>query len=104
MTTCKSCGAAIIDPALLEEYRLRCKCELCGKEVRGGTQPHHLFTRGAGRMDVSFNLAALCAPCHHAIHLNAVWKPRLFGIVAAREGMTVEQLKEKLWELRRRKK
>lgn len=52
----------IINPDLLREIAMLCRCDYCGKPVPTGCHPHHCFTRGmggGGRLDVRVNLAAL---------------------------------------------
>ena len=91
------------DEALLQEFRVKCICERCGKRVWTGLDPHHLLSKGAGRVDIRCNLAALCRECHNLVHSNPDELANLFQRVADREGMTVEAIKEEVWRIRRQK-
>lgn len=44
----------------------------------------------------------LCAVCHTAAHAGNITKEQLWAIVAAREGMTAEQVEEQARELAKR--
>jgi hypothetical protein len=67
-------------------FRLKQRCEGCWETPAESLDPHHLLSRGGGRMDVTFNLCALCRECHTKVHDG---KALRFGdpwdIVAARE-------------------
>jgi hypothetical protein len=95
----------IIDENLLQEFREKTVCEWC--PWRGPTDPHHIFSKGAGRLDVSVNLVSLCRLCHSKVHAanskNNVRpkKADLLELVAKREGTTVEAITDKIHRLRR---
>lgn len=96
----------VIDPALLDEFRSRGVCELCN---RPGSDPDHwFFARGmgaGGQLDVPENLLTLCRRCHDLRHQEGrPSKEVLLLIVARREGKSVEEVEQTLYELRRRKK
>ncbi len=96
----------IIDEALLSKVRARTHCEVC-LVWTAPIQPHHIMSRGmggAGRMDITENLVAVCPNCHRLIHDGHIHRDLLVKIVAAREKTTPEAVWEKLWELRRRRK
>ena len=83
----------IIDPVLLLAFRLKGRCEWCGKY--GAVDPHHLWCRGMGggsRLDVSENLIALCRECHGLVHAGQIVKADLLAVVAAREHCTQDDL------------
>lgn len=91
----------IIDKNLLLEFRLKPKCEACGKRVQE-CDPHHIMTRGAGRVDIRCNLISLCVECHTGFHTSG--KPSFFAlleIAAHREGTTPDEVLMKVWEIRR---
>lgn len=94
----------VIDEELLVEFRAARRCELCRRATPNGTDPHHCFSRGAGRIDHAFNLISLCRDCHCRIHGGGLARERLLEIVAAREGTTVEAIREEIWRLRREPK
>lgn len=91
------------DPALLRRFRR--PCEMCG--APGGC-PHHMLSRGAGgggRLDVPLNLVSLCNTCHRAVHDGKIPRLEVAGLIARREGLASgEEVLERLWELRRRRK
>ena len=94
----------IKDDAILEQARRRACCEFCGTFSQSGLHPHHLFTRGAGQLDIPINLAALCVLCHHRTHSGHSAGPtklQLLEIVAKREWTSVAAIEEEIWRLRR---
>ncbi len=96
----------IIDEPTLDCFRGPGVCELCLKRVKN-RDPHHIHTRGAGRLDIRINLIALCTAfsggdnCHQRAHDGHVPRDRLLAIVAKREGWKVEDIINTIWELRR---
>jgi 5-methylcytosine-specific restriction endonuclease McrA len=91
----------LIDGNLLDEFRHKTHCELCWKRSYTGLDPHHLMSKGAGRVDIRCNLASLCRQCHNIVHANPDELARLFAIVARREGMTVQDIKDRVHKIRR---
>ena len=99
-----------IDYALLDEFRTRGRCEVCGVFC-AAREPHHLLARGmggGGRMDIRENLIAVGSslpfpecPCHRAIHDGHIAKDDLLQIVARREGLTAAAVQSRLFRLRR---
>lgn len=92
---------------LLDEFRGPGQCEACGVWCNR-REPHHIVTRGIGgnRLDLRINLIALgeafACTCH-THHHNGHW-PRtdhLLAIVAQREGMQPQQIKEAIRDIRR---
>lgn len=78
---------------LLEYFRNRPACEVCGKPPARGTRldPHHIKARGIGggsRLDVALNLVALCRRCHDRVHSGMIATITLWSIVAKREGLS----------------
>jgi hypothetical protein len=90
----------LVDEPLLDEFRGPGVCELCQVKVRD-RRPHHLMSRGAGRVDIRCNLAALCFICHRAVHDNYEAKVKLWKIVEKREGKTPCR---DVWRIRLEKK
>lgn len=96
----------IIDLMLLDRFRSSRKCEYCGKPTPAGCHPCHISARGMGggkRVDIPENLASMCPLCHHKQHgqnrdpsLEDMW-----AIAAKREGITVEECKQRVWEIQR---
>jgi hypothetical protein len=80
----------VTDKALLKALRIG-YCELCGRaDMECGV--HHIITKASGGGDARCNLICLCVGCHTAAHAGNITKEQLWAIVAAREGMTAEQL------------
>jgi hypothetical protein len=92
----------IKDEPLLATFRGR-RCEWCGK---GRSEPHHVFSRGAGRLDVRINLIALCAAftggdnCHASVHAGVITRSDLLAEVARREATTPEAIVAEIHRLR----
>src|SRR5437868_14662554 len=93
------------DEGVLEEFRSRKRCDWCG----GGPSfdlplvPHHIRCRGHGggsRLDIRENLLTVCWRCHAWIqeHIPA---DAQFAVVAAREGTTVQKIRNKINRLLR---
>lgn len=68
-------------------------CEYCGSPAHGW--PHHIKTRGAGGKEDPWNLIQLCGECHEAAQTYKIPRRKLIEIVAAREGITVEEIYRK---------
>lgn len=90
----------IVNKELLDEVR-KGSCELCG--CGGPCDPHHLFERGAGggnRLDVRWNLIALCRECHQAVQgqKSRLWE--LCFLVIRREVWRLQRMsKEEFREI-----
>lgn len=89
----------IVDDALLLDFRLTFRCEVC-KKARD-VDPHHVFSRGSGRLDIAINLISLCRGCHNLTHAGKVKREQILAIVARREGWTPEDIEIEIWRLRR---
>ncbi len=92
----------IINLPLMREFCAFHNCEYCGRKMKHGCDPAHIFSRGAGRVDWSGNLVALCRGCHHASHMGkAPKKWRLMILASRRTGIDIHELQEALWFIRR---
>jgi len=65
-------------------------CEYCGKKATG--EPHHIRPRSLGGSDIKENLIQLCFDCHRAAHDGKILYPAFVAIVAKREGLSVEEV------------
>ncbi len=82
----------IRDPRAIRRCR-KPYCEFCG--VTGGRyEIHHIQFRSAGGHDIDYNLINLCVECHQAVHDKIVGAYRLLRIVAQREELEEEYLRE----------
>jgi hypothetical protein len=91
----------VIDPVLLAEFAKPGRCEFCGRSCPSGRDPAHIFSRGAGRVDIACNLVSLCRHCHSMSHAGEVPTRRdLMCIAAMREKMTPEAIRDRVWRLR----
>lgn len=89
----------IVDEKLLAEFRSKGQCELCLRKCYP-LDPHHLWTRGAGRLDIRCNLISLCRVCHSEVeHKQA--KERILEIVCRRERAKPEAIWEVVCFVRR---
>ena len=90
----------VINEALLQTFREKTRCEYCLDDIRTGGDPHHLFSRGAGRIDAVWNLIALCRHCHSAFHNGSIAKDNLVQIVSIREKVSFYSLSEMVFFVR----
>ncbi|MEN6568041.1 MAG: hypothetical protein ABFC57_17290 [Veillonellales bacterium] len=78
------------------------QCERCGRRSNGyfNLETAHVISRGAGGPDIKENCLKLCGPaamsmgCHGADHRGEISNNELFGIIAAREGKTLDEIKD----------
>ena len=92
----------VVDKALLAVFRASQRCEWCGKATPEGCHPAHIFSRGAGRVDIRANLVSLCWKCHclsHAGHRPI--RCDLLAIAAAREKTTQDRIERVVYKIRR---
>ncbi len=92
----------IIDKKLLKQFSAPGRCENCGRACPDGCDPHHIFSKGAGRVDRRINLVSLCRECHNGFHASG--KPsrdELLEIVARREGATPDEITGLVMKIRR---
>lgn len=97
----------VVNEDVLNRFRGRGPCGYCRRPCRQ-LQPHHVMARGIGsasRLDLPLNLIPLCAfpegNCHETAHLGRIPRHDLFAIIAAREVMTPELLRDQLFRLQR---
>ena len=96
----------IRDVPLMREFSGPGRCEYCGRVCRK-RDAHHVFSRGAGRLDIRINLIGLgtvppdgCG-CHHAYHAGKIPRCDLLAVVAAREGLLQSDIEAAIYRLRR---
>jgi hypothetical protein len=86
----------IIDEELLDEFRHKTRCEVCGKRIWTGLDPHHIFAKGLGggsQLDIRENLISLCRWCHSSHHAGHNPTRKLLLLIAAkRENCAVEEI------------
>lgn len=96
----------VVDDKLLSEFRHAPRCAWCNALTPGGTEPHHLWSRGlggGGRLDVRVNIVSLCQRCHREHHNgHAPYRHQLLRVVAAREGKLPREVEAEVLALRRR--
>lgn len=56
----------LVNEDLLDTFRKAPRCEYCLAPNIHGLDPAHIYSRGAGRVDIPENLVALCRRCHSA--------------------------------------
>ncbi len=95
----------IIDKELLREFAGKTRCELCKKALRHAAHPHHIYSRGAGRLDIAENLVALGGPwdcgCHGLFHGGRIMLDDLLAVAAVREGCLQTEITAYVHLLRR---
>ena len=87
----------IVNPGLLAELRRR-PCDVCG--AAPPSQVEHVFRRGQGsarRIDDVLTCLSVCAECHVRAENVPGQKRLLMGLLARRNGVTVEALQEWVW-------
>lgn len=89
----------VIDKKLLKQFSQPGRCECCGR-MCGSRDPHHLFSRGAGRIDVRQNLVSICRECHSMVHSGAMCRKAMLEIAAKREGTTPDEIEALVYRLR----
>ncbi len=97
----------ILNPALMREFSAKQICEYCGRYARR-MECHHMMGRGFGggtRMDVRWNLIALCnfmdSDCHGRAQRYQIPVEEIRQIIADREGTTSETVEDFLFWLAR---
>lgn len=91
----------VIDKPMLLEFRLMRQCAWCRAKVQE-CDPAHIFSRGAGRVDIRENVVNLCFRCHRSSHDgNGPTRDELLAIAAQRERTSAEAIWERVMRLRR---
>ncbi len=96
-----------VDEAVLRLYRGPGRCAICGT-FSPQREAHHVWTRGAGRLDVPINLCSLggawsCA-CHQQSQCYTIPRRQVVEAVAYREGLDAEFIARRVPWLRRQAK
>ena len=92
----------IIDKKLLKDFSRPGRCEWCDVYFAGGLDPAHIFSRGAGRVDITENLVSLCRTCHSYNHAGKEpTRAQLLLLAAKRERTTAEEIVDKVQRIRR---
>lgn len=87
---------------LREEIGLKRMCEYCGKPSLNPPDVHHLFSRGAGWVDIRCNLIALDRTCHQLNHAGK--EPMALHLamkIAEREKIVVADIEAVVMLIRR---
>ena len=95
----------IVNKKLRTEFSRPGLCEHCEKPCPDGRDPAHIYSRGAGQVDVRKNLVSLCRLCHtrsHDGHSPRRW--RLLIIAARREGCRPKDIRDMVYRIRREDK
>lgn len=96
----------VINDKLLREFRMMGVCAWCNRRFPE-VDPAHIYSRGAGRVDIRCNIVNLCRKCHttsgtanegNGQHPN---RQDLLEISAKREGMTPDEITETVFRIRR---
>ena len=95
----------LVDERLLDKFRAAWRCEYCKRQMPSGCDPAHIFSRGAGRVDIAGNLIALCRWCHVKAHAKTegvrITRQELLEIAARREGVAPEWVEDEVYRIRR---
>lgn len=90
----------LVDEEALDQFRGPGLCEWCGKKT-SNRDPHHIFSKGAGRVDIKENIIALDRHCHTMVHSGAITRSQMLEIAAKREGTTPEEITNEVYRIRR---
>ena len=86
---------------LMDVFRFKTRCECCGVSV-AGCDPAHIYSRGAGRVDIASNFVGLANLCHTKSHAgHQPNRKRLLEIAAKREGTTPQAITDTVQFIRR---
>lgn len=94
----------VADERVLTAARYRCRCEACGRVRPDCYDPHHIFSRGAGRVDIPENVISLCRACHNRAHTGQISRLLLLVVAGHREKLLTDDIEENVWTIRRSKK
>lgn len=96
----------IVNELLIRSFGGPGICEVCLNKVRQ-RDCHHVFSRGAGRLDISANLISVCSVfsggdnCHHLIHQGNIARDDLLKVIGDRDGIDWESIEDCIFALRR---
>ena len=98
----------IVNREVLRQFSEKTRCEMCGRLCPQGCDAAHVFSRGAGRLDISINLIALCrgfdkngwVSCHQDHHSGKLTQYDLLAIVSRREKVLQDAIIEVVYFLR----
>jgi hypothetical protein len=91
----------LIDEDLLARFRALRRCEWCGAKAVG-IDPHHIHSKGAGRVDIPGNLAGLCRECHNKSHAgHHPNRAELLAVAGQREELTPVEITQAVHDIRR---
>jgi hypothetical protein len=90
----------IENPQALRQVAETCRCECCNRACPTGAAPHHLFSRGAGRLDIRLILQPLCLDCHRDFHDGKISRAFLLAKRAKKERTTAEAITQVVHWLR----
>jgi hypothetical protein len=96
----------LVNESVLDLFRGPGRCEWCQRRVLR-REAHHVFGKGAGRVDIPGNAAGLCAAfsgglhCHHEFHAGHITRGDLLAVTAAREGCTQADIEHDVFLVRR---
>lgn len=89
----------LIDKDLLARIRSESRCCWCG--AHGPVHVHHIFSKGAGRVDIACNLLPLDWKCHGLVHNGEISRSDLLAVAAARSGIMQDEIEAEVYRVRR---
>ncbi len=96
-----------VDEAVLRLYRGPGKCAICGT-FSPQRECHHVWSRGAGRLDIPINVCSLggawSCMCHSRSQCYTIPRQNVVQAVAFREGLDAEFVAQRVPWLRRQPK
>ncbi len=75
-------------------------CDWCKGRI-AGREPHHIFSKGAGQVDIKSNIAAICRVCHTSVHFGEIDDNDILAVVAGRENVLQGDIEAVVWLIRR---
>jgi hypothetical protein len=91
------------DPKLLKAMAEPGECAWC-RQWCAQRDCHHIYSKGAGRVDIAGNLVSLCRVCHALTHSGAVSRFDLLTMAANREGLRQDEITAAVYAIRRHPK
>jgi HNH endonuclease len=88
------------DEELLARFRRIRRCEWCREKIPA-SDPHHIHSKGAGRVDIPGNLVALCRTCHNRNHAgHRPNRAQLLAVAGQREELTPVEIAQAVHDIR----